>query len=42
MPSGQQMLSGAQTAGNFMNQQSNNPGNKTKVNALANLFGSKK
>ena len=44
MPSGQQMLSGAQTVGNFMSQQNNNnnnAANKAKVGALASLFGSK-
>ena len=45
MPSGQQMLTGAQKAGNFMNQvnNSNNPNDnkpkKTNVSTLANLFG---
>ena len=50
MPSGQQMLSGAQKAGNFMNQMNNNNNNnttdnkakKTNVNTLANLFGPSK
>ena len=46
MPSGQQMLSGAQKAGNFMSQMiANNTENKPKkanVNTLANLFGSTK
>ena len=49
MPSGQQMLSGAQKAGNFMNQMNNNNNNntdnkpkKTNVSTLANLFGSTK
>ena len=48
MPSGQQMLSGAQKANNFMNQVNNNNTNtntdnkakKTNVSTLANLFGS--
>ena len=46
MPSGQQMLSGAQKAGNFMSQMNaNNTENKPKkanVTTLANLFGSTK
>ena len=46
MPSGQQMLSGAQKAGNFMSQMNaNNTENKPKkanVNTLASLFGSTK
>ena len=48
MPSGQQMLSGAQKAGNFMNQMNNNNNNtdnkpkKTSVSTLANLFGPSK
>ena len=49
MPSGQQMLSGAQKAGNFMNQMNNNNNNntdnkpkKTNVSTLANLFGPSK
>ena len=49
MPTGQQMLSGAQKAGNFMNQMNNNNNNntdnkpkKTNVSTLANLFGPSK
>ena len=46
MPSGQQMLSGAQKTANFMNQVNNNAGtadNKKKnTNPLASLFGTVK
>ena len=38
MPSGQQMMSGAKTVNNFMNQNNNN-NNTAKNNTLANLFG---
>lgn len=41
MPSGQQMMSGAKTVNNFMNQNNNN-NNAAKNNTLANLFGTKK
>ncbi len=47
MPSGQQMLSGAQKTANFINQVNNNNNNnaadnknkKSNVSTLANLFG---
>ena len=49
MPSGQQMLSGAQKTANFLNQVNNNNNNagdnktkKANSSTLANLFGSKK
>ena len=41
MPSGQQMLSGAKTVNNFMNQNNNNNNNAGK-GTLANLFGTGK
>ena len=46
MPSGQQMMKGAQAGMNYYNQTNNNNNTNTKQNksnnALANLFGAKK